>query len=973
MKKNDKIIVVAGIIFLLIALVGIVSWEAEEPTRHLSSIDELITISGTFSQKPNAISVSDSDPFFALISTPLAVHYSENKDKYVVPMYIQNITNPSSAIVRAERNIGLRSTERIDDSMSAKQWSIYLAKKYWDTSEAVLILENNQSGYNLGVVAAPLASYLSIPIIVTDVIDRDIVDVFNELNVKKTIICGENLEVHGEVLRFTTVEEILENKTKLVKEKFGDINYIALTNPIDAFQPEVLNYTQIQFGPEKVKSASMIRQSTLGYAFGSVGEDYQAYWDFEIPQDYKYALVQFEGYNHELDGVDEFADYAEFTINPVERESIWTYVKTTNAVAQKDRAGNTIEDKLFLEMVFYDCGGDTFQIIGSGSWALLEEGRISATVTIKQLEHPVYEMMEGLSSIAPYLAAYYNGIVFAKTDFAFTADDDILTEAGSTSPGYYTAGRNIDLVSVSNKHIIDTIHQPLNELLKNIADIPAERRDDLEYLTNHYKINPIYIAIVGGTTAIPRYIYENDVGPIGYTGFQGFAGGGTPTDNIYGNIDPVKYDYSNMATDLYTTTGFPYIENIVGRVTGWDVQDANALILRSLFYEEMIDDLSGWKYNFGNLYGGGIDFRAPAGIMLLNRIPGIRGILRVITNLLNPTINVAVPPWKIDTGYSDIYAQAVEYEIGETLGFNVETAFHHEAMLEGFSDEAISKIKTATLWNRLTYSPSQIREYAGEGVVKGKEIMENSNLIWLTGHGSIYNLGLEGSDLVSSGTSFLRLNLWQKFYKRFISPYFMFGFWGPGSGHKGIGEYYPRLTSTLDMGPSLLWLESCFCGKISGVTPEANVGQGIIHAGVGGMIASTCGANIAGGYLPEKPAFADTDIGTWLRHKQWERKAAQDIYPDFHLGPKIYADMTSYLADGLSVGEALRNSRNQYLAEDEDWHLWWSPPLSSLSLGDEAPEPVLGYDNHMGPKHSSFNMYQLYGDPAFKPFIPINN
>lgn len=320
---------------------------------------------------------------------------------------------------------------------------------------------------------------------------------------------------------------------------------------------------------------------------------------------------------------------------------------------------------------------------------------------------------------------------------------------------------------------------------------------------------------------------------------------------------------------------------------------------------------------------------------------------------------------------SEIYSKAVEHEIGEALGFNVKTAFHEEAMLGGFSEDALNKIKTASLWNRLTYAQNQIRELAGEGNVKGRDIMENSNLIWLMGHGSVYNLGLEGSDLVSSGTSFLGLRLWQRIYKRIISPYFMFGFWGPGSGHKGIGEYYPRLTSTLEMGPSVLWLESCFCGKITGVTPQANVGQGILHAGVAGMIASSCGANIAGGYLPDKPTFADTGLGTWWRQRQWERNAEQDIYPDFHLGPKIYADMTSYLVDGLSLGESLRNARNQYLPQDEDWELWWSPPLSSL--GTDAPEPALGWDTHMGPKYSSFNMYQLYGDPAFTPYIPINN
>ncbi len=968
MRKNDKIIAILGVVILIISSIGIFTFQQETQLVQAGEIDDVFEISGTLINVPDSIIASDTSPFYPLIATPVAVNYDESEERSVIPLYVMNSSEPSDAVrrIRSSQLSQYSFNEHIiPDNTDPKNISLEFAEQFWEQTNAALIISMDQRGYELGVLATPIASYLSIPVIVTDEIDADVVQTLREIGVTHTIICGEPLTGYGKEIHLKSVDEVMDATIAITKEKFGTIDYISLTNPIDAFPPEVLDVTEFYFGPETVKSASMIRQSTMGYALSSFRSGFITNWEFTIPEDYKYALIEFEGYNHEIDGVEEFSDYAEFSINPIDKEATWNYIKTTSGMAKIDRAGNIIEDSVYLEKVFYDCGGDTFHLTAGGSWALLDEGRVSSRVTVKKLDNPVYEMMGGLSSLAPYLTAYYNGIVFGRTDFAFTADDDIITDEGTTSPGYFIAGRNIDLVPLSNKHIIDNIHEPLNNLLAELADIPYGQAVDLKHLTDYYKNNPVHIALVGGVTAIPRYIYENEVGPIEYVGFQGFAGGGTPTDNIYGNIDPVKYDYSNIFSDIYSTTGHPYIENIVGRITGWDTQDANALILRSLFYEDIIEGLNEWKNNFGNLFGGGIDFRAPWLVMLLNKIP-ILG--RVLQNYFSSNLlNLAVPPWKVDTGYSEIYSGAIEYEVGKKLGFNVETALHEEAMLDGFSDEAIEQLKTATLWNRLTYSPSQIREYAGEGNTQGREILENSNLIWLTGHGSTYNLGLEGSDLVASGTSLFGLNIWQRIYKNIISPYFMAGFWGPGSGHKSIGEYYTRLTSTLEMEPSVLWLESCFCGKITGVTPQANVGQGILRAGPASMVASTCGANIAGGYLPGKPALADTWIGTQLRLREWRQKAEDNIYPDFHLGTKIFADMTSHLADGLSVGESLRNARNQYLPEDEDWELWWSPPLDT-----EAPEPALGWDTHMGPKYSSFNMYQLYGDPGFKPYIPEN-
>ena len=113
---------------------------------------------------------------------------------------------------------------------------------------------------------------------------------FNELGVKRTLICGDNIEGYGDVLRFNTVEEIVDNTTKLLLEKFGDIDYITITNPIDAWLPEVLDSEEWVFEDTfgTMATTELLQLITAGN--NELGT-------FKIPNDYKYALVKFKGIN----------------------------------------------------------------------------------------------------------------------------------------------------------------------------------------------------------------------------------------------------------------------------------------------------------------------------------------------------------------------------------------------------------------------------------------------------------------------------------------------------------------------------------------------------------------------------------------------------------------------------------------------------------------------------------------------------
>ena len=83
MKKNDKLIVILGVIILIVASIGIYTWVPEETYRSTSDIEYFFDVTSSLSNLPDAIAVSDSNPFYTLIGTPLAVHYDKESNQEI--------------------------------------------------------------------------------------------------------------------------------------------------------------------------------------------------------------------------------------------------------------------------------------------------------------------------------------------------------------------------------------------------------------------------------------------------------------------------------------------------------------------------------------------------------------------------------------------------------------------------------------------------------------------------------------------------------------------------------------------------------------------------------------------------------------------------------------------------------------------------------------------------------------------------
>jgi hypothetical protein len=985
MKKNDKIIVLIGITILILASIGIYYWVPEKQTNTFE-INDFIDITGNKKDAPGSITVSDSNPFFSLIATPLAVNYDENCKQNIIPLFIMNFDNPSSAITGLQNQLdNSKKVELIKDDESAKNASLRIAESYWGSSEAALIIEYSENGYNLGVLATPIASYLRIPIIVTDELDIEVMRTLSDLGVTKTLICGENIEGFGDFFKLTSVDDVINMSIEITEGKFNqEINYITLTNPVDAWPPQVLDSKEFNFGPVTLKSFTM--SQLVGALGGLVSGGNSVTWSFQIPDDYKYALIKFEGINHDAENCDEMGDAASFTMGPNLEDipsglqKFEAHPGTTSAggIAERDASGKIIKDIIHSETVVYDRGGVEYNIVASGNWLVKKQGKVSAHVVVEKLENPVYPMMKGLSSVAPYLTAYHKGIVFGRPEFAFTADDDKITDNGENCPGIYVGGKNPKLVPLSNKHFFDEIHDPLNKLLAKIADLnikDIKDKRDIKVLREFYKNSPIYIALVGDATVLPNYIYQNHAEPIGDIDGDGiddtpyYAGGGTPSDVLYGNIDPVRYDWSNTAGDIYSDNGYPFIENIVGRITGWDSQDAMALVLKSVFYKKIVNNLDEWRNNFGLLVGGGQDFQKP-----LIRYIIFGDILKKVKR---------GEPMKMFTGYGEMTYKRAINNIVKSLEFNLQGALYEDAMKKGLSEDTLTKIKSNNFINKLLFNKMQVRNLAGEGTVKGGEIIETSNFIFANGHGNQYLFGMAGNDIVASG---IGGPLIKRILIETLIP-IAGGFLGPGGDLSGVGDYSTRSVSNMNLGPSFMWLESCICGKLDGMYAKANVGQSLLHAGLSCLIASPTGSNIGGGYLEPKNTKYDLPLQVQLKYlnakKQWDK----EIFPKAHFGEKIYEDTCNNLKkNDVSIGLAFRNAKNNYLPTDADWQLWWSPPLNFYT-GNSLTDYELAMNNYsdlykstsskglstmLESKYVSFQEYILFGDPALNLYEPCN-
>ncbi len=907
----------------------------EEQLKENSTRDYKVTSTLTLDM-PAAIAVSDSNPFYALIATPLAVRYNEEGNQTVIPLYVKNFNDPSKAVERAEQQVGIEVDFIISDIFTPKETSLSIAGMFWEESNAALLIKDDKQGYELGMVATPLTSYLSIPVIVTDDIDTEVTTVLDDLGVENIYICGDLTSGFYNVTKFNIEKEIRDECIEKISERFGEtVGYITMANPLDISQPNVLDFEEYEFS-ETIASGIVLPTQTVSTIFN----DAAAIHEFDIPEDYKYARVKIDLENLDSEHAQSLGDRITILLNSPEPDSHrYLFASTAGGLPARDSNGYIITDQLHYEITIYDKPG-TYNIQVLAQWFSLRKGSYSVKVTVEKLTSPIVPLMDKLSSIAPYLTAYHKGVIFAKPEFAFAADDDVLYN-GSTCPGVTQPGTNPNLLEPSNEHTME-IHEELNNILAQIAEIPIENLEDLR---NYYVENPMYIAISADPTMVPMYFYHNPDGmpdnPSAY--MMGFA---LPSDFMYGDIDPKPDDLENN-----TYTYWPFQENIIGRVTGRDVQDCSALIARTIFYNYIIDDLGEWKDNALVQTGCGLEFQN----------------LPIITRLSQFLFSGRGEPTKFPTGESNFINLRLKEKM-QTGAYDVKNTFFLQSQRVGYSSDDLKQIKNAGLLNRLLFPKSFIHFLNSDVKVTGGDDQLNSNIIFTFAHGS-YNL-YEHGDIFIDSRGFPFVTVFSRIYPSIRS------------GLSSKGSFDVRSIENMEYGPSVIFVLSCITGRTDGMSGENVLSQTYLHAGANVYIGATR-VTADPGYLEPRPLPGGWGIGILGLTKAILDLKLRDKYPDLHFGTVIAEDFILELTENnTDVGLALRNAKNIFLEKDANSTFLWTPPLTlstGISFIDEeflnsVPTGILGDDRTraLDKKYVALHEFTIYGDPAFNPYQPVN-
>jgi hypothetical protein len=903
----------------------------------------LTDITSDFTDLPSAVTVSDASPFYTLIATPLTIHYDEVGTQSVIPLYVKNLDEPSKAIEQTEAEIGIY-TDFVIGLFPPKETSLKVADIFWDSASAALLIEESSEGYNLGIVAVPLASYLSIPVIITDELDDTVMDVLTDLGVDDIFICG-NLEIPRasgiSVTRFTAVDDIINLCIDVIADRFDqNVDYITMANPLDIAPPTVLDSTVYEFSGT-VSSELILPTQLLTM---TLKQDAMAVHEFTIPEDYKYAEVRLNLINPQPEYAETLGDRVNVMVTNTAGDR-YVFGGTHGGLPERDSMGNVIQDQLQFEITIYDEPG-TYTATVFGQFFEAKSGDYDLTVTVEKLDSPLVPLMPGISSMAPYLTAYHKGIVLAKPEFAFAADDTVMYN-GSTCPGVTQPGTNPNLIVPSNEHTM-VIHDELNTLLAQLAgDIPID--EDLEALTTYYKDNPMYIAIAADPTMVPMYFYKNPDGLPGTPSHtMGFA---VPSDFIYGDIDPIPSDPENN-----TYTYWPFMENIVGRVTGYDVQDCSALIARTIFYNDIINRMDSWKDNALVQTGCGLEFQ---------NLPIVTRLGKLIGSITGTGRD---EPTKWPTGESTFMNMKLTatMELGYT---NVHNTFWLQSQREGFTDDELQLIKDSGLLNHLLFPKNVIDMISGEDKVTGGQDQLNSNLIFSFAHG-FYNL-YESGDILLDARGFPFISPLSRIYPRIRTSL------------SNKGTYDIRSISNTEYGPSVIFIESCITGRTDGFMATNCLSQTYLHAGVNAYIGSTR-VTADPGYLDPRPLPGGWGVGLLGFVKALLNYRLKGEYPDAHFGAVIAENLIlSLIQEDATIGMALRDAKNAYLPQDANTTFLWSPPLtlnSGSDLIDQEYLNALGYNSEalngrtrvLDKKYVALHEFTLYGDPAFNPYQSVN-
>jgi hypothetical protein len=527
----------------------------------------------------DAVIVPDNNPFFCLMSTNVACWYDKAANTTgLIPLLVQHEGNLNDAqtrfletyfssnnhsllILGEHLNTTYPTTEILGSPSTV---ALTLAAQTFTTAPIVLIIPyDTEDAYLLSLLATPLASYLNMPILIYDNNDAALQTVCTQLQTTQAYLIGDialNL-TNITVIPLIDEEAITNTILTVIKEQFGAINYLTMTNPSDVIPPAVINTTKIQITDHIMNKKIIILSKELDI----IGNDTREY-GISLPEGINRVHISGEILQKERPFFDRFS--------PIVPLIFMTLTDTQGHIVSYANSMGYDIGNTYLETLTCNASGAytlkvrVFNGIKGGffiqrgiSWF---DADINITTTIATLGNPHLPLIPNLSIIAPYLTAAHGGLIIANTTWELTDASYASAAQGSGAGPWY----NESLHPFTNKKVNATVRQ-LNRTLDVL---------DTHDLLSGYLNGPAWLAILADTTMIPMYYY----GP----SQEDIPDRGLPSDNPYSLNENLS----------------------VGRLIGWDVQDVSVLIARTFFYETLCgqpENPGDWHHRFSFVFGEG--------------------------------------------------------------------------------------------------------------------------------------------------------------------------------------------------------------------------------------------------------------------------------------------------------------------------------------------------------------------------------
>jgi len=560
-------ILIAISIFVLSSFNGSISARLEVTNNEHSNVEY-----------PDIILVSIQDPYYSLISTPLACSYNET-GQCLRPFLLVNQSSLSlkqlefiSSVYKNDEivSIGFNPTNIQTNSYvgSAISLSHQIAKTYFTKSTTALVLPYNLStkAYTTSLLLTPLASYLHMPILLYDSNQENYDELEQTLNQlgATTIYSTPEFNTSYIVQQYEIIT--LQNNTQIqqlllqtIHKTFQNMDYITITNPSDIQLPQSID-TRTTINQYSIDHNILF---LLGKKFVLSGTDTISK-QIVIPEGIHSLSIEVTMKN---------------TSSLFYSDDIPVYVSATLT----DQSGRTVAygnspgysyNATYLETLITNQSGlytltiTIFHGYRGGYFSLRGISNVRATITIEEelitLSSPHYPLVPLLSLNAAYLTSAHGGIIIADEDFQLT--DEIYAQIADhhgTGPWYD-----------------ETLHQYNNEKVLMILNYLQE---NLSFAKNQqlyqgYVNGSGWLALLGDTNMIPMYYYPSNQTHL--------AERGLPSDNPYSLNQQLS----------------------VGRILSYSTMDASLLIARTFFYEQICGfptDDDAWHRSFHFVFGEG--------------------------------------------------------------------------------------------------------------------------------------------------------------------------------------------------------------------------------------------------------------------------------------------------------------------------------------------------------------------------------